>query len=608
MKARPQKSSFRAIPVAVYVFSAVFVLRLIILTRLTESQFLLPNAGDMRFYNDWALRILNGHWTDHQAFYGLPLYPYFLAAIYKICGYSPFLPALLQAIAEGGTGALIYTLGVRVFGSNDRGGSVIGMVAAIGWTLFQPAQAYSVILMPTAWLVFVFWLVVWLLLRWKEPPPILMFLGLGVLIGFTSMAIATVLFLLPLVVLALFLKWRALKAQYRTLGITLLLLGIALGASPAWVHNTFIAGDPVFLSAHSGVNFWIGNNPQATGYPKFPPGLHASQSAMLRDSITVAEASAGHALKRSEVSAYWSQKAWHWISQHPLAWLKLLGTKVKNFWNAFQYDDLSIITALRDQSITTPGLRFGLVAAFAIPGMILAWRAAPLSRWITGAILLHMLSLLSVFVTERYRLAAAPGLLLFASFGLSSTWQNIACAHYRHVIFFLLILLASTAFVSLPQKDPTLWALDTYNSGLQALEVNDLSVARQKLDLAYAYSPENAEINFAEGNLRLTMGDRTAAKRFYFAALRLDSRHAGAFNNLGLIALDENQLDLAARFFRHAIEIVPGDAKTYYLLARAEAQAGHRVEAERAITRAIELDPQRAEFARFRQELTGSKP
>ena len=68
-----------------------------------------------------------------------------------------------------------------------------------------------------------------------------------------------------------------------------MLAGVLLGASPAGIHNYYLARDPVFLSAHSGVNFWIGNNPVANGYPKFPPGLHAGQEAMLKDSIASAE-------------------------------------------------------------------------------------------------------------------------------------------------------------------------------------------------------------------------------------------------------------------------------------------------------------------------------
>ena len=51
-----------------------------------------------------------------------------------------------------------------------------------------------------------------------------------------------------------------------------LVAGVYPGASPCWMHNYFIAQEPVMLSAHSGLNFYIGNNPLATGYPKIRPG------------------------------------------------------------------------------------------------------------------------------------------------------------------------------------------------------------------------------------------------------------------------------------------------------------------------------------------------
>src|SRR5437879_13794627 len=129
------------------------------------------------------------------------------------------------------------------------------------------------------------------------------------------MAIATVLFLIPLVIAAILIRRNSMPV--RTLGrkMAVFLVGVAIGTSPCWVHNYLIAKDPVFLSAHSGVNFWIGNNPLATGYPRFPPGLHAGQKAMLEDSITTAEKAAGRSLKRSEVSAYWSKKARAYIKK-----------------------------------------------------------------------------------------------------------------------------------------------------------------------------------------------------------------------------------------------------------------------------------------------------
>ncbi len=406
--------------------------------------------------------------------------------------------------------------------------------------------------MPTAGLVFVFWFVVWQIVKREQAPPLWGLLLLGLLMGFTAMAIATILFLVPLVLAAVFLRWRATPSR-RIGGAAVLLAGVILGASPAAIHNYFIARDPVFLSAHSGINFWIGNNPVATGYPKFPPGLHAGQEAMLKDSITAAEAVAGHPLKRSQVSAYWSKKAEDWIRANPVAWLKLVATKIRNFWSAFSYDDISVVTILRDQSIVLPGLGFGIVAAFGLAGLLVACWKIPNSRWIAAAIFLHMASLLTVFVTERYRLAAVPGLFLFAAFGICELWQNLATTRYALAGFYLVLLFGTTAFVSMPQKDPTLWALDTYNSGLQALDAGQLPLARRKLDLAYAYSPQNAEINFAEGNLHLALGETTAAKNFYFSTLRLDPNHAGAYNNLAVLAFQESRWELAVRFLRDAL-------------------------------------------------------
>src|SRR5256885_8924477 len=111
------------------VFLAVFALRLWSLLRLTHSPLLLPSRGDMHFYNDWAREILQGRFTQPLAFYGLPGYPYFLAALYKVFGENPFIPGLFQAAADAGVAFLLYQISVSVFGSTSiRVGRVIGLI------------------------------------------------------------------------------------------------------------------------------------------------------------------------------------------------------------------------------------------------------------------------------------------------------------------------------------------------------------------------------------------------------------------------------------------------------------------------------------------------
>jgi Flp pilus assembly protein TadD len=601
-----------------YLFAFVLLVRVLVLSRLTASAFLLPMRGDMHFYDHWAQRILQGQLTDHLAFYGLPLYAYLLALVYKLVGYGPFVPGLLQAFADATTAVIIYHLGVRVFASTSpplasgdtsnptTRAQFIGVAASLGWAFFLPAQTYAVILMPTVGLVLAFWFLVWRIVRTDAAPRPLEALAYGALVGFVAMGVATLLFLLPLLIAAILLRppphaARPLVAKATV--IVMIVVGLVAGSAPCWLHNYFIARDPVFLSAHSGVNFWIGNNAFATGYPRFPPGLHAGQEVMLADSVNVAEKTAGHMLKRSEVSKFWSAKARDYISQHFVDWLRLLGVKVKNFWNAFQYDDLSMITALREHHVVFPGLRFGVVAALALPGLLIAWLRFPLSRWVAAAVLLHMLALLPMFVTERYRLAAVPGLLLFAAFGLSILWKACMEKQLRLAAAYVALLVSSTLFVAWPVRDPALWALDTYNSGWQAFESGDLSLAEEKLQIAYAYVPDNAETNFALGNLRLAQGRTNEAKSYYFATLRLDPSHEGGYNNLGVLALQEKRWTLAARFFENALKQNPRDAKNHYLLAEAEFRSGDVRRAKTEICEALRLNPTQPEFAELRRQI-----
>nr|MBA3882508.1 tetratricopeptide repeat protein [Chthoniobacterales bacterium] len=519
----------------------------------------------------------------------------------------------LQACLDAGTATLLYKISRRVFAAvregksgadptwtPGRAGEIIGVAAAAGWATFVPAQAYSVILMPTAWLVFVFWFLVWQCLNAPAPLHLGRCLLWGLLIGVTATGVATIFFIIPLVVTAIVKRTRRLSALA---GVAMLLVGIFAGTAPCWMHNYFIAREPVFLSAHSGINFWIGNNPVANGYPRIPPGLRAGQSAMLQDSIDVAEAAAGHPLKRADVSDYWSEKARNYIRSHFGEWLQLTTTKFRNFWNAFQYDDLSIITSLREEGVILPGPRLGLIAALALPGMFFAAVRFPRSRWIAVAVLLHMMSLLGVFVTERYRLAAVPGLLLFAGFTLWKLSEFASKGRVANAFGMGAAIALSTLFVSLPQRDPALWALDAYNSGWQALESGNLPLAQRKLELARAYVPDNAEINLALGNLALAQSDSVQAKQFYASALQIDPDHKSALSNLGVLMLEERAPQVAASLFRRALKSTPADAKTHFLLARAEFESGNLRPALEEVEMAVRISPAQPEFQALYNEI-----
>ena len=617
----------------VWIFLIAFAIQLFVLMRFSRSVHFLPDSDDMKFYNDWALRIVQGQWTDRQAFYGLPGYAYCLAAIYAVFGglgrfLTVAIVGVLQALMSAGIATVIHGLAARAFAqgedeSYDRLSvarpQVIGLAAALAWIAFTPAQAFSAILMPTVWLVLAYYTCVLFSLKtrvssWWNP-----WLFLGLFCGVIAMLVATILFAVPLLLLAMVLsveRGKPARVRLPKIGLAMatLVVAIYVGASPAWVHNYFIAREPVMLSAHSGINFWIGNNPTATGYPKMPPGIRATQEGLLKDSITLAEEAAGRKLKRVEVSKYWSERANDYIRANRVAWLRLMGTKFANFWNAYQYDDLSIIKLLRDDGILPPGLRFGFIAALGLAGLIPSVVLFPRSRWIAAAVLLHMGAVLTVFITERYRMAAVPGLMILGAAGLWQLWIWIVRGAWLPAVGYLALAGSAAAFVSTPRQEIGLWSLDHYKAGIRATEAGDLDRAQRNLETAFAYVQNNADINFAIGNLWLARSERitderekgalrTRAKLYYRRALEITPQHAGTLNNLGVLALEEKRFDLAEKFFAGSLVTEPEAAKTHYLLARARYEAGKIPEARAALQEALRLRPAQKEFRELEAKL-----
>jgi 4-amino-4-deoxy-L-arabinose transferase-like glycosyltransferase len=146
---RPGRPGVRASPEWL-VFVLCFGVQLLILSRFAASPFFLPESDDMQFYNEWGKRVLQGRFTDYQAFYGLPGYAFVLAAIYFVAGYNPFAVGLIQAALSALVAVLLIRIARKCFSKTTLGSEsessaaiVIGVAAGLSWMLFQPAQCFS---------------------------------------------------------------------------------------------------------------------------------------------------------------------------------------------------------------------------------------------------------------------------------------------------------------------------------------------------------------------------------------------------------------------------------------------------------------------------------
>lgn len=603
----PRSASIRWSP-AHGAFLVALALRLWVSLQVAGTPYFLPNQGDMKFYSDWARRIAGGAWTDHQAFYGLPGYAFLLGGIYRVVGYQPFLVVLLQTVAEAFTALLIYWIAARCAENGRARPWLVGFAASLAWVFFIPAQAYSSILMPSAFLVLAFWSVVWWIVRARAArPPLWQFAAIGLALGAVAMMVANILFLAPLLLGAIWRRhawpgWGARPWATRAGAAACLLAGVVAGASPCWLHNRLAAGEPVFLSAHSGINFWLGNHPGANGYPSIPEGLRTDQKGMLMDSIAWAERAEGRPLRRAEVSAFWSAKAHDYIVANPGRWLRLEARKLGNFWNAFQYDDLGVVSSLREDGALLPGFGFGWVAALALPGMALAAWRRPEARWVVGASLLHMASLMTVFITERYRLAAVPGLIVLAAVGAAELRREVSERRWRLPAVYAGIFAAGLFVVCRP-VEKRLLGLDEYNAAIGDLDEGRLDRAQQRLERVHRLTPDSAAVNFALGNVWFERGDRDRAKSYYRRTLQLDPRQEHALNNLGVLAMQEERWPLAEAFLSGSLALEPEDDRANFLLAKTR-YARHDVAGARlALAESLRLQPGRPEYQALADQL-----
>ncbi len=178
-------------------------------------------------------------------------YPLFLAATYKVLGHDPLFPRLLQAFLDSFTALLLYLIGRQ---TSPR----IGILAATFWFAFPPAILYANLLLAESLTAFLLVFTAFLLVGAEGDRGYWRFVTIGGILG------AMALFkpwtgVFAIIVGSILLKEKISFSRVALAGATFLLL-----VAPWMVRNQITQGT-FALSTNSGVNLYIGNNPDATG-------------------------------------------------------------------------------------------------------------------------------------------------------------------------------------------------------------------------------------------------------------------------------------------------------------------------------------------------------
>jgi 4-amino-4-deoxy-L-arabinose transferase-like glycosyltransferase len=340
-----------------------------------------------------------------------PLYPGLIASMMMLFG-SSALPALriLQALISTAGVFLMYPLGQILF--KDRR---LSFMAMLGAALFPPLIAGVVEINPGSLEVFFLELTILLALMFTRRKTRLGWLFVGVSLGIGALLRTTILIITPAIILHAFLnaQTKRLNAALQTAG--LVLFGAIIIISPWTLRNYLEFNEFIPVSTNGGINFWIGNNPQATGEFIHPNNLN-------REFVDSTQN-----FSESERDSFFYRQGLLFIRNNPSEFIRLLGQKTTYFfWSrpniGGSYSRQEAIGVGRTLFIVANGL----LLPFWIIGFLIG-----LPKWrqfitIYGAILGIFLLNILFFVGTRYKTPAAPYQLLFATYAVILTVDRIS--------------------------------------------------------------------------------------------------------------------------------------------------------------------------------------
>lgn len=537
-------------------FLVAFVIKVIVLIAFQKSIFSNLTILDMADYDKWALEIAGGRIIGTSAFNALPFYPYFLGFIYYLIGHSLFAVRFIQILLGSFTCVLIFSITKRMFNST------VAMIAFCLMLLFKEFYSYEMLVLPTTLGIFFYVAIIAMLFSALEKPRYLIFIFLGLVTGMAILNRAYALSLLIVIpgLIAYFIKKPLAKFVYIVLFLKFTLLMVSL----ATVHNYLASRDFVPITAHGGVNFFIGNNPSADGLNiKMPFIVGKGSKELLHDMKRIAEEELHKTLKPSRASSFWFSKGMDFIKQNPGAFMRLLGNKLNAFFCGFDLSDMISPQVLASYIpiLSAFFVDFRFVIPLAIVGLWLTFSNRKEFVSIYAIIIGHVLSTILFIVVGRYRLAIAPIFVIFAAASIVAIFGSIASGKHQQYITSLIAVALLFVYLNNPSLERkfslNLSANYTFLGGY-FLESGDSPSAIRFFEKAVFLEPRRSEAHNMLGLGYFSDGQYDNSLEQYNIAINLNPNLYQAYNNMGMVFEKLSMPDKASSAYQKSLSINPG--------------------------------------------------
>lgn len=562
----------------------------------TQNPLFVHPILDAALHRRWALGILDGTWPPPEPFFRAPLYPYFLALLYRIFGADNALVVqlahgLVSALGAGLAGLCAYRIWRRA----------AGWWAGMGFALLWPSIFYAGELLDVTLGVTLNLLLWWLLLGKLSSRSLF---AAGLTFGLSIICRPSVMVITPVV------GWYLVRrgVRWRGRGGLLLAVGLAVAILPVAARNLLVGGEPVLVAASGGVNFFIGNNPYADGNMAFLPGAPVDWQGEMSEVRELAARESGRPQSALGADRHFLGKGLAFWTHDTGSALSLLGRKL---WLLVAADERSNNKNLEFWRSHSPLLRWPIwlgwapVLALALLGL---WRRDTdpnHRRLMVGSLLLYAAGLLLFFINARFRLPLLAWLVVPAGAGADQLvralrersrdpqwWRNFALACTVLLVVWIPDLVNHRRD---PGRDLESWRLmgDGYE---KAGELDRARASyRRALDTYERYPyPQYRRIipalHVRLGSILLGEGNPGGALPEYRAAEKLSGDLWAKFG-VGMCLVQLGHWQEAEPIFREIVRRQPENWQAWGNLAICSEQTGRGEEAQELWRKVLSLNP-----------------
>ncbi|MFC1724082.1 glycosyltransferase family 39 protein, partial [candidate division KSB1 bacterium] len=544
---------------------ASFLFRFIYYVEINDTPYFLPTGEglDQNTYIEWAKEIRSGELIGEGVFDFAPLYPYVLAGAFLISNNDLNFALLVQLIICSLGSVIIYVICKKIFGKWPA--FISGLIYSfygvlVFFTLQFLGESISILLLLISLYYYI---------SGQEKSKGIYFLTSGIILGVAALGRPNFL-LIPVLVFLWWIYNEIRKNSNNRKFYLIYLLGAFLAIAPATLRNYVIAKDFVPITSHGGINFYLGNNTDATGTLTMPEEIPPTQKGAVEYSKIIAEREEGRTLKPSEVSFYWIKKGMNYIISDPFKFFKLEMKKILLFFEGYEIPLDSNFEIYKDRFKT---LRFSigywLIAPLALFGIFVSRRKTTkdtiILLYFTGV----FLSVILFYVSSRYRLPAVPLLMIYAGYSFKYIFSEIKNTGRKEKIIKVFILLFLFLIVNINVKQ---------NSK------KDMYTSISKYNLGNSFVTQG----YLDGGIELYEEALSLNEQWHPAKVSL----AAAYNLKAANALNNEQSDLAVELLNKSINLDNTKHEYYFNIGNAYIKLKDYTSAVASFERSVSLSPE----------------